>query len=192
MPGTFSAGALNSWLLHQVAPRMAAPGAGAGSSIVRNDGHLRLRGLAFSSACRLCRGYLQKWGLVWLCFRWSSQKLCQPPLPLLPSTTPAEGQSAAGRLPFGRLQMRALLAHGPKRVTSNRKTPKVSIAASKKGSLAGSCAQVYASRKRENSHVLPHCDLSATQLASDRDGTCPAFPAEERCTSMVQCALQQP
>ena len=73
LSGTFCAGALHSWLLHQVAPRVAAPGAGAGSSIVRNDGHLRHRCLAFSGANRLCRRYLQKWGLLWICFLSKSQ-----------------------------------------------------------------------------------------------------------------------
>ena len=70
---TFCAGALHSWLLHQVAPRVAAPRAGAGSSIVRDDWYLRHRGLALSGANRLCRGHLQKWGLLWLCFLSSSQ-----------------------------------------------------------------------------------------------------------------------
>ena len=70
---TFCAGALHRWLLHQVAPRVAAPCAGAGSSIVRDDWYLGHRGLALSGANRLCRGHLQKWGLLWLCFLSSTQ-----------------------------------------------------------------------------------------------------------------------
>ena len=133
LQGTFSAGALHSWLLHQVAPRVAAPCTGAGSSIVRNDGHLRHRCLAFSGADRLCRRYLQNWGFFWVCLL-GVPKLCQPPLPLLPPTTPAEGQSAAGRktLHLQTPKSNWCRSHGSEPMPSNRKRPKASSAASEK------------------------------------------------------------
>lgn len=117
---TFRAGALHSGLLHQAAPRVAAPSAGARSSIVRDDGYLRHWCLAFSNANRLCRGNLQSWELLWLCFLSSSQVVPAPTATATPYLT-CKVQSAAGRLPLGacRWGLFLRLSHGSEPVSSN-------------------------------------------------------------------------